>query len=41
MLAEDAIKAAIADYHTKNPGITASNLAGTAKAIPKAAEATA
>lgn len=41
MLAEDAIKAALADYHTKNPGAT-TNLAGTAKPMPTAAaEATA
>ena len=34
MLAEDAIKAAIANYHTKNPR-AATNLAGTAKTVEK------
>jgi len=37
MLAEDAIKAALADYHTKNPGV-ATDLAGTAKPLPREAE---
>ncbi|KAH8808581.1 iron sulfur cluster assembly protein [Xylogone sp. PMI_703] len=37
MLAEDAIKAAIANYHTKNPR-AATNLAGTAKTIVPEAE---
>lgn len=33
MLAEDAIKAAIADYHGKNPKAKITDLAGTAKTI--------
>ncbi|KAG5966026.1 hypothetical protein E4U56_001510 [Claviceps arundinis] len=33
MLAEDAIKAAIADYHVKNPKAKITDLAGTAKSI--------
>ncbi|KAG5923286.1 iron-binding protein [Claviceps africana] len=33
MLAEDAIKAAIADYHVKNPKAKITDLAGTAKTI--------
>lgn len=33
MLAEDAIKAAIADYHVKNPNAKITDLAGTAKSI--------
>ncbi|KFH41055.1 Iron sulfur cluster assembly protein-like protein [Hapsidospora chrysogenum ATCC 11550] len=34
MLAEDAIKSAISDYYTKNPGAKQTNLAGTAAKIP-------
>lgn len=34
MLAEDGIKAAIADYYTKNPKSKPTDLAGTAKASP-------
>ncbi|PWI71328.1 iron sulfur cluster assembly protein 1 [Purpureocillium lilacinum] len=35
MLAEDAIKAAIADYHGKNPKASISDLAGTARTLEK------
>ncbi|PNY26709.1 Iron sulfur cluster assembly protein 1 [Tolypocladium capitatum] len=35
MLAEDAIKAAIADYQGKNPNATITDLAGTARALEK------
>ncbi|MCJ1477884.1 iron-binding protein [Lambiella insularis] len=35
MLAEDAIKSAIANYHTKNPKAKATNLSGTGSAMPK------
>lgn len=34
MLAEDGIKAAIADYYTKNPTAKTTDLSGTAKASP-------
>lgn len=34
MLAEDGIKAAIADYYKKNPNAKTTNLAGTAKSTP-------
>ncbi len=37
MLAEDAIKAAIADYHTKNPKASITDLAGTVKSLEKEA----
>ncbi|KAL9942082.1 iron-binding protein [Verticillium nonalfalfae] len=36
MLAEDGIKAAIADYYTKNPKAKTTNLAGTGKTTPLA-----
>lgn len=36
MLAEDAIRGAISNYYTKNPQNMATNLAGTAAAVPKA-----
>ncbi|KJZ73031.1 hypothetical protein HIM_07603 [Hirsutella minnesotensis 3608] len=39
MLAEDAIKAAIADYQGKNPKATISDLAGTARTLEKEATA--
>ncbi|ODA80407.1 hypothetical protein RJ55_03365 [Drechmeria coniospora] len=35
MLAEDAIKAAIADYHGKNPQASISDLAGTSRKLEK------
>ncbi|PFH57584.1 hypothetical protein XA68_14848 [Ophiocordyceps unilateralis] len=35
MLAEDAIRAAIADYQGKNPNVPMSNLAGTARSLDK------
>jgi hypothetical protein len=38
MLAEDAIKAAIANYHTKNPRIAATDLSGTSKPLESATE---
>ncbi|KAG5942873.1 iron-binding protein [Claviceps sorghi] len=38
MLAEDAIKAAIADYHVKNPKAKITDLAGTAKTIRETME---
>jgi hypothetical protein len=34
MLAEDAIKSAIANYYTKNPNTRATDLSGTGGAIP-------
>lgn len=34
MLAEDAIKSALADYHTKNPKVKSTNLAGTEVKMP-------
>lgn len=34
MLAEDAIKSAVADYHTKNPKAKQTNLAGTEVKLP-------
>ncbi|EQK98859.1 hypothetical protein G6O67_008767 [Ophiocordyceps sinensis] len=39
MLAEDAIKAAIADYQGKNPQASISNLAGTIRTLEKEAAA--
>lgn len=41
MLAEDGIKAAIADYYKKNPNAKPTDLAGTARAAPIAEAATA
>lgn len=35
MLAEDAIKAAIADYQGKNPNASITDLAGTARVLEK------
>lgn len=35
MLAEDAIKSAISNYYTKNPGSKATNLGGTGSSMPK------
>lgn len=35
MLAEDAIKSAIANYYTKNPKAKATDLGGTSAAMPK------
>jgi len=35
MLAEDAIKSAIANYYTKNPSAKATNLGGTGASMPK------
>lgn len=35
MLAEDAIKSAIANYYTKNPNSKSTSLAGTAASMPK------
>jgi hypothetical protein len=34
MLAEDAIKSAIANYHTKNPKARSTDLGGTGASIP-------
>jgi len=34
MLAEDAIKSAISNYYTKNPKVKATDLSGTAAAMP-------
>lgn len=34
MLAEDAIKSAISDYHKKNPNAKVSSLAGTEAKMP-------
>lgn len=34
MLAEDAIKSAIANYYTKNPNTRATDLSGTGGVIP-------
>lgn len=39
MLAEDAIKAAIADYQGKNPQASISDLAGTVRTLEKEATA--
>lgn len=41
MLAEDAIKAAISDYYTKNPNAKPTNLAGTEVKAESAASASA
>lgn len=35
MLAEDGIKAAIADYYTKNPGVKKTDLGGTGMKMPE------
>lgn len=35
MLAEDAIKSAISNYYTKNPGAKPTNLGGTGASMPK------
>ena len=35
MLAEDAIKSAISNYYSKNPKAKATDLGGTAAAIPQ------
>jgi hypothetical protein len=35
MLAEDAIKSAISNYYTKNPGSKTTNLGGTGSSMPK------
>lgn len=35
MLAEDAIKSAISNYYSKNPNAKATDLGGTAAAIPQ------
>jgi nitrogen fixation NifU-like protein len=37
LLAEDAIKAALKDYHSKRASAAATNLAGTSKAFEKEA----
>lgn len=34
MLAEDAIKSAISDYHKKNPNARSTDLSGTGASIP-------